>query len=359
MKPYVLHLLQPVSESTIGGADMHVLDLTQSECYRREYEPIICLRKNKSIQALFSSKEIYSICGSKCNNMFSYVKWINRELSNKNISIIHAHGYQANYQMLLLKTLFPSKWKEVPTIITCHGWIETTPLLKAMTKLDLFCHKYAQARIVCSKNNLARIQAYENSFYVPNGIVPFHIQPTNRSKIVVGYVGRLSKEKRPDKVLQVAKELRQDYSDKIEFHFFGEGIMLPELKKIALSESLQNFVLFDGQKKREDIYSNIDILLLTSDTESTPRVVIEALYSRIPVVATNVGGVPDLVCHNKSGFLVSKEDIKGMANALRTLFESPFLRQSFGEYGHDYVCNQLTSEQMANKVTQIYKLILS
>lgn len=358
MKHIVLHILQPVSETTIGGADMHVLDLTRSESYQCEYEPVVCLRKNKSLQSLFVSRGICCLCGSEHKSMVSYVKWLNKELSGKNISIIHAHGYQANYQMLLLKLLFPSKWKNTPTIITCHGWIETNPILMIMTKLDLFCHRFAQARIVCSKSNLNRVASYKNAFYVPNGIVPFNVQPSKHSKVVIGFVGRLSKEKRPDKVLQVAKLLSQEYKDKIEIHIIGEGDMLPDLQRAANSELLQDLVFFDGQKDREDIYPNIDILLLTSDSESTPRVVIEALYCKIPVVATNVGSVSELVCHNKSGFLVSKEDCFEMAKALKTLIEQPMLRQSFGEYGHNYVCNHFTAEQMANKISQIYKTIL-
>src|SRR5262249_34067580 len=96
------------------------------------------------------------------------------------------------------------------------------------------------------------------------------------------------------------------------------------------------------------------IFCLPSHKEGTPNCVMEALASGLPVVATRVGGIPDVVEHGKTGLLVDKGDVHGLASALSTLLNDPERCVGQGKAAHAYAREHLDARKSITRLIQIY-----
>jgi len=362
---YVLHILQPVSETIFGGADMHVLDLAIAQKQSEIIEPIILIRKNIQLKKRFEKNNIRCFCGSGINNILYFVSWVHRNLKNYNFFIIHSHGYDANYQMALLKEKYPTKWKSIPTVITSHGWIENNFILKLKTHFDFYCHRYANAHIVCSEKNLYKLKKYKNQFhiYIPNGVSPNQFNQEQKEektisvKTRIAYVGRLSFEKRVDIFIQCAFQILNNRNDDV-FYIYGDGFEYRKLKQQVTESEHSDKIIFYGQvEDRNNIYRNIDILILPSDTESTPRVLLEAMCFEIPLIATDVGDVSRIVRNGVNGFLVKKGDISNLVKHLDFLLSNRSQMKLFGKNGKKIVNENFLIDDMNKKIFDVCRKI--
>ncbi|RMG45458.1 MAG: glycosyltransferase, partial [Acidobacteria bacterium] len=107
------------------------------------------------------------------------------------------------------------------------------------------------------------------------------------------------------------------------------------------------------------LYREVDIFVLTSDWEGTPNVILEAMASGLPVVATRVGGVPEIVQHGETGFLVDPEDEDGMVDAILTLIKNRDLRLKFGRAGREFVLAQHSLDKLPGYLQKLYELALA
>jgi glycosyltransferase involved in cell wall biosynthesis len=96
------------------------------------------------------------------------------------------------------------------------------------------------------------------------------------------------------------------------------------------------------------------VFCLLSDYEGTPNVILEAMAAARPVVATRVGGIPDLVQDNVTGFLVKPGDVDGFANAVKRLLDDPALADRMGLAGQEIVKRDYSCETIAHQLEQIY-----
>ena len=119
-------------------------------------------------------------------------------------------------------------------------------------------------------------------------------------------------------------------------------------------------MLFVGyQRDVAPYYAFFDALLLPSANEGTPVVAIEALAAERPVVATRVGGVPDVVDDGESGFLVAVGDIETTADRLEQLARDPELRARMGKAGRERVVPRYRVERLVDDVDELYRELLS
>lgn len=153
-----------------------------------------------------------------------------------------------------------------------------------------------------------------------------------RDAVVVGFLGMLRPEKRPQLLLE-ALALMDQRSLPARVAFAGDGALMQQLRQQAASLPAGQRVLFLGQVDDVAAFlAAIDVLALTSDTEGLPNAVIEAMAAGKPVVATRVSDVPDLVTDN--GLIVEPRDAQGLAAALTTLIRlSPLERAALGAAG--------------------------
>ncbi|NDC48560.1 MAG: glycosyltransferase family 1 protein [Micrococcales bacterium] len=143
---------------------------------------------------------------------------------------------------------------------------------------------------------------------------------TESDRLRVGWLGRVTKIKRPDRVLEIAGKLPN-----LDFYVGGEGDLLKTCK-----ESAPNNVSFLGWSNPHEFWREMDICLLTSDNEALPISIIEAQLNGLPTVATDVGSTSEVVIDGESGYLTSV-DIDEMVEKLTTLSENSNLREEMGK----------------------------
>ena len=132
----------------------------------------------------------------------------------------------------------------------------------------------------------------------------------------------------------------------VHVHVVGEGNQGPAWKALAADLGVGPRVTFHGAVDREDLercYASADVFVLPAvvddrgDTEGLGVVMIEAMYFKVPVVASNVGGIPDVVLHGRTGLLVPPKEPAALAAAIQHLLRNPELAERLAEQGLAHV----------------------
>ncbi|ELZ36068.1 group 1 glycosyl transferase [Halorubrum saccharovorum DSM 1137] len=174
---------------------------------------------------------------------------------------------------------------------------------------------------------------------------------------VIGFLGRLDEEKRIHELASVAKQLPDD----ITFVFAGDGPLRDWLADELSAEIESGSVEMLGWVDREDVPAVLNrfrLLLLPSEMEGLPTVILEAFGCGTPVYATRVSGVPDVVVESETGFLIDKVDSRVMANEIAEILERDHLaeistnarRVAEDEYGFDAAVDRY--EQILSHIEQ-------
>ncbi len=176
---------------------------------------------------------------------------------------------------------------------------------------------------------------------------------------VVGWFGRMTAVKRTDDLLTVLAALHARGVDALLL-LVGDGDDRERLEQRAHELGLARSCLFLGYQ--EDVapwYAVCDAVVLTSASEGTPVTIIEALAAGRAVVATRVGGVPDVVDDGETGFLVPPGDTEALAERLETLARDPGRRAEMGETGRRRVLRRYAVERLVDDVDALYRELLA
>lgn len=170
----------------------------------------------------------------------------------------------------------------------------------------------------------------------------------------VAYVGRMTAIKRPDRLLNTAAEIKARNLP-VKFIVAGEGDLFEATKRDSERRDLP--VEFLGWRKDIGaLFAASDIAILTSDNEGIPLTLIQASQACLPIVATGVGSVGDIVVHEVNGYLVDTEPV-ALADALQKLAIDPVLRQIMGDAGRERTSRYFSLEKMCADHTELYQLL--
>ena len=178
-------------------------------------------------------------------------------------------------------------------------------------------------------------------------------------KFVVGWFGRMTAVKRTDDLLTMLAGVRERGVDALLL-LVGDGDDRERLEQRAHDLGLARSCLFLGYQ--EDVapwYAICDAVVLTSASEGTPVTIIEALAAGRPVVATKVGGVPDVVDEGETGFLVRPHDTHALAERLEILAGDPVRRRAMGELGRARMLERYAVERLVDDVDALYRELLA
>jgi len=190
-----------------------------------------------------------------------------------------------------------------------------------------------------------------------------HPLPAARGEgpLTIGIVGRLAPIKNHDLFLRVAARLR----DEARFVVYGDGAERPRLERLAAELGLGDRVVFAGTRDVAEIYPSIDILALTSRNEGTPLAILEAMAAGVPVVATAVGGVVDLLGRveargdgfdvRERGITAAPDDERGLAGGVRRFLRDPALRAGISERSRTYAQKTHSRERLAADIIRVYR----
>lgn len=171
---------------------------------------------------------------------------------------------------------------------------------------------------------------------------------------VIGCVSRLSKEKSHPVLLDALRRLKLH---NVPFHaiLVGDGPERPNLEELCRVYQINDTVTWVGyQSHVESWLRRFDIFVLASAWEGLPISILEAMAARLPVVATQVGGTPEVVRAGETGILVPPNDPKQLAHALTSLLQDPSLRVKMGNAGYQRVREFFSAEKAVENILQLY-----
>ena len=172
---------------------------------------------------------------------------------------------------------------------------------------------------------------------------------------VVGIVANLIHYKGHRFFLQSCQEVKRKIPD-VRFLLIGDGPLRAELQGLANDLDLEGEVLFLGTRSNiSQLLSLMDIIVLPSLEEGFPNAVLEAMAAAKPVVASNVGGIPEAVVHGETGLLVPPENPGALAEAMIQLLHDPKSAMKMGNAGRNRVMQQFGLNRMINEMEHIYE----
>lgn len=263
--------------------------------------------------------------------------------------VLCCHGYKSN-----LVGRVAARRCKIPVIGVSRGWTGENIKVRFYERLDRWHLRFLD-RVVCvseaqaAKVRRARVRA-ERIRVIHNAVDPSRFaapDPRYRTKLqryfrqprsaIVGAAGRLSPEKGFDVLLAAAEiVLRRDPS--AGFILFGEGPGRAELaQRISAAGVAGSFVLTGFRGDLDRFLPHFDLLALPSHTEGLPNVVLEACAAGVPVVATAVGGTPEIIEDGFSGFLVPPNDPATLADRITDALASDEMLQDMGDRGRERV----------------------
>jgi glycosyltransferase involved in cell wall biosynthesis len=285
--------------------------------------------------------------------------FLNREIFSKNKpDIIHSHlSWPAGFLSAIIK-----KTKGIPNVLTEHSRIK----MYFRTFIHKFCVTYAlqkcTALISVSASLKTEISQYcnRNIIVIHNLVdtVNFEISLSRKDQVInIGFLGGLNNtNKGLDLLLKsVSMIKRKD----IILHIGGNGILLDSYKKMSKDLGIEHNCIFWGEILRSNIknfYSGLDIFVLPSRYETFGIVLIEAMASGLPVIATKCGGPEDIVTPS-TGILIMKDNPEELSNAITYIADN---MESFNKVTiRNYATETFGSSVFVEKITQVYHNILS
>lgn len=273
--------------------------------------------------------------------------------------------------------------KMAPWIAFHHGYTWTDAKMRLYNQLDRWSLSAAERIVTVSqpfRDQLIRIGVDHRRIRVlHNAISPEwgsqHCSPEARSALrarlgirsdqkVVLIVGRLSQEKDHQTLLRAFHLLAQKSLAKhlppVHLLIVGEGPERPRIEEAVRRLELSQGVTLVGQvPSAEPYYGIADVSVLSSLTEGSPNALLESMAARVPVVATSVGGVPEIVSHNESALLVKTHDPAGMACSIESILTDETLRRRLSECAYELVLTRFTPEARMRQLLTLYQSVLT
>jgi len=291
-------------------------------------------------------------------------------LQEGSFDLIHTHGYFAD-----LIGIVAAKKLHIPIVSTSHGFISNDRKLTIYNKLDRIALRYFDKIIAVSgtlKKELMRSGVKESKIIVIQNAVEFPYNQVdfgvNRRKTrlhfdikdedcVIGYVGRLSEEKGVRYLVEAGSIMKGKVKN-FRIVMIGDGLQRKELECLVKQYKLENEIIFMGfQSDIENWIPALDIFVLPSLTEGTPMAILEAMSLGLPVVATRVGGVPEIVDNGINGFLINPANSTTLAEKLSELLHNPRLRKIMGEAALKMIKKKHNIRDWCSEIEMQYNLL--
>lgn len=198
-----------------------------------------------------------------------------------------------------------------------------------------------------------------NIHVIPNGVNTEYFRPDTRVAKISGRiltVARLSKEKGFFYLVNAAAKLAEEGRD-FEWVIIGEGPERVAIEKEISKHSLCNRVKLLGACSSHKVLHELrksEVFVLTSISEGAPIVNLEAMSTGVPVIATNIRGIPEYVISGETGLLVSPRSSEEIARAVKEIFDDPKKSAEMGIKARNYIKNNFTQKIQANNLINLW-----
>lgn len=282
--------------------------------------------------------------------------------------IIHTHRTKEN----IIGSLAGLLAGGIPSLRTVHGAPEHRPSLKQAHKyvismLDQFCARFLQQAIIAVSSDLAsmlenrhpnkKLRIIQNGIDLDEFTALRSTHPSSRDKhhgaVKIGIAGRLVPVKRVDLFIETAHYMMEHHPEfTISYHIYGDGPQRQQLELLTHELSVSHLVHFEGHANEISAeLASMDVLMMTSDHEGTPMVLLEALALGVTVIAHSKGGITEVLDNGKCGFLVNNHSPSGYAARLVDVINCADRHELPGQ---KMICHHLESKYSASRNAEQY-----
>jgi len=268
------------------------------------------------------------------------------------------------------------------TIFTAHGFVFHEFMSKGQYNFYLYMEKLgglmtdqiiavskkdaekALTNKVISKEKVATIHnGIDVNYFNPNINLPLdkikNSLGIDKEDLVIGLLGRLVKEKGIPFFIEAAAEVKNKY-DNVKFLLVGDGPLRGELEASVHEKGLKEFFIFAGLREDvKEVLAIMDIVVFSSIKEGLPLALLEAMAMERPIVATSVGGIPEVIIPCKNGVLVAPRQSQELSAAIETFLKDKDLAKELGQQGRKTVVEKFSQEKMVKKTENIYRKLLT
>jgi glycosyltransferase involved in cell wall biosynthesis len=359
-------LLYIITQSELGGAQSNVIDLISG--FKQEYDIHLATRNEgpltESVSAINVPVHLLPNLVRPINLLYDFlaVKECVSLIQEIKPDIIHAHSSKAG---LLARV---AGWIcKIPVVFTAHGWGFSLGNPPNRRWIALFSEKLAAPlakKIICVSESDRQLAlslgvGNQNSLVtVRGGIgnIPVSLANPARNPARLIIVARFNEQKDQATLLKAIAQLN---NHSIHLDLVGSGPAWESCKDLAKSLGIEDQVSFLGDRRDvPDLLAQSQIFILSTHYEGLPISILEAMRTGLPVIATNVNGISEEIEHGKTGFLVTRQDVSSIANALSNLIQSPQLRQQMGEAGRQKFLQEFTIKRMLDEAKSVYEELL-
>jgi glycosyltransferase involved in cell wall biosynthesis len=350
--------------SSTGGAERFAIGLA-THLPRDRFEPWVCSTRgadDAAIGALTQAGIPYVNLSGRTKRRHHRLAGLATLIKRQRFDILHAHKFGSNLWGSLIGSAC-----HVPVIVAHeHSWsYEGDPLRACLDGRVI--GRLATRFVAVSSADARRMAARERVpadkiIVIPNGYIPSAEKPETDLRVELGLApqtpliataARCDPEKRIDVLLEAHVRVLASIPD-AHLAIAGDGQCRPGLAQRARELGLDGMVHFLGQRADVDsILRAADVAALASDREGSPLIMFECMATDTPLVATAVGGLPDIVEHCRTGLLVPRRDPAALADGLVALLADPGRRAQIAAAARDRL-SQFTIDATAARFAVLY-----
>ena len=363
--PFILHLS---SIKSWGGGEQQLIYLYQ-ELAKQQLPQLIVCHKDSALADYCKTHHIETITYTNLSSIdLGFARRLTKLCKTHAIDIIHAHDAHTQTNALLARLLFRLK---LPIIISrkvafpikkswlSHYKYNSSHLCKIICisqavyqTLQPIIHDSSKLVVIPDGVDLQRFGQTLPSNSLRNDL---NLKPNH---LLIGTLATLVASKDLYTFIKVAQlVINQGISAK--FLIIGDGPLRTELQNLVAELGLSEQVVFLGFRQDiPDLLPQLNIFMLTSKQEGMGSSILEAMACQVPVVATRVGGIPEIVLDGKTGLLANTGDIHELAKAVIQLAQNKALRQALIMNATQQVTN-FSIQNMANKTLAVYRSVIT
>lgn len=303
---------------------------------------------------------------------FSAYFYLNKIIRQYKVSLLCTHGYKACVMGWLA-----ARRNRIPALAFSRGYTSENIKVAFYEWLEQQVLKNVDGIVAVSEGQMKKLQSLgifgRKSWVIHNAVnvaesltavtkkekaEVFERLGVPQQALLVVAAGRLSPEK-GHRYLVEAVAKTQPLERDVCYLFCGEGQCMAELQAQSRDLGIMDRCIFPGfRRDLQDIFKVMDLLVLPSLTEGLPNVVLEAFALAKPVIATKVGGVPEVIDNDKNGILVPPKRPDLLAEAINKCLFAPEISRQMGEAGYCKVKSEFTFETQTKKLESIYHELL-
>jgi len=365
----MVRILRVVNSMCVGGLERGVYNLTL-KLDRKKYDTVFCCLQRKGYFGEILEKKGFKFYELRKKKGFGFnsIPTIRRIIKKEKIDIVHTHNTHP-FQLGILASLglnvikihtdhnsFANNESKYLLLLNrlFYTFVDKVICVTESVKRDWIEKVGVNPKKIVTVNNGSDLSQFDIKVNVAKEMKQLGL---NKKDKVIGIVARLSKEKDIFTLLMAFKFV----NEKVKYSkllIVGDGPLRNQLEEFAKYNWVKNVKFLGMRTDVHKLMKIFDVYVLSSLSEGNSQTIREAMAASKPVVATNVGGNPELVVEGVTGFLVPERNPEKMAEAITNLLENRKLRENMGKDGRKRVEKHFTIEKQVENYEKLYNQLL-